>query len=115
MGSLTVLVRLSAVSRYAQLPAPPYRGAAQQQAESAYEEYGGQRAHFAGAVFSNPVEKLIAYLRDPDPERWAHRALNSRGPCLPRHLLGPPATRPFAAPAAAGCTPTPFCAGTATR
>ncbi|MCG3038979.1 DEAD/DEAH box helicase [Streptomyces sp. S1A] len=53
---------------------PPYRATAQEQAKTAYEQYGGQRAHFAGAVFANPIDTLIAYLRDPDPERWARRA-----------------------------------------
>ncbi|WP_330347641.1 DEAD/DEAH box helicase [Streptomyces sp. NBC_00582] len=53
---------------------PPYPGTAQEQAKAAYEQYGGQRAHFAEAVFANPIDTLIAYLRDPDPERWARRA-----------------------------------------
>ncbi|MEV0593703.1 DEAD/DEAH box helicase [Nonomuraea cavernae] len=53
---------------------PPYRGAAQEQAKTAYEQYGGQRARFSPAVFTNPIETLIAYLRDPDPGRWARSA-----------------------------------------
>lgn len=53
---------------------PPYHGTAQEQAKAAYEQYGGQRAHFAPAVFANPIHSLIAYLRDPDPDRWARRA-----------------------------------------
>jgi ATP-dependent helicase YprA (DUF1998 family) len=53
---------------------PPYGGTAQDQAKTAYEQYGGQRAHFAAAVFANPIDTLIAYLRNPDPERWARRA-----------------------------------------
>ncbi|MFD0855515.1 hypothetical protein ACFQ07_24950, partial [Actinomadura adrarensis] len=53
---------------------PPYQGTAQEQAKAAYEEYGGQRAQFAPAVFANPIDTLIAYLRDPDPRRWARRA-----------------------------------------
>ncbi|MEW1599441.1 DEAD/DEAH box helicase [Streptomyces sp. NPDC093808] len=53
---------------------PPYRATAQEQAKTAYEQYGGQRAHFAGAVFANPIDTLIAYLRDPEPEQWTRRA-----------------------------------------
>ncbi|MEV4173844.1 DEAD/DEAH box helicase [Nonomuraea sp. NPDC049709] len=53
---------------------PPYRSAAQEQAKAAYEQYGGQRAHFAHAVFANPIDTLIAYLRDPEPGAWARRA-----------------------------------------
>ncbi|MFF7094716.1 DEAD/DEAH box helicase [Streptomyces rubradiris] len=53
---------------------PPYRGTAQEQAKGAYEQYGGNRAHFGESVFANPIDTLIAYLRDPDSERWARRA-----------------------------------------
>lgn len=53
---------------------PPYPGTAQEQAKAAYEQYGGQRANFAEAVFANPIDTLIAYLRDPDAARWARRA-----------------------------------------
>ena len=53
---------------------PPYPGTAQEQAKTAYEQYGGQRAHFTQAVFANPIDTLIAYLRDPEPNRWARRA-----------------------------------------
>ncbi|MFF7486544.1 DEAD/DEAH box helicase [Streptomyces luteogriseus] len=53
---------------------PPYRGTAQEQAKAAYEQYGGNRAHFGEAVFANPIDTLIAYLRDPDATRWARRA-----------------------------------------
>ncbi|MEV6987000.1 DEAD/DEAH box helicase [Sphaerisporangium sp. NPDC051017] len=53
---------------------PPYGGSAQEQAKAAYEQYGGQRAHFAQAVVANPIDTLIAYLRDPDPGRWTRLA-----------------------------------------
>ncbi|WP_327048055.1 DEAD/DEAH box helicase [Microbispora sp. NBC_01189] len=53
---------------------PPYQGSARVQAKAAYEEYGGERADFADAVFANPIDTLIAYLRDPDPGRWTRRA-----------------------------------------
>ncbi|MFC0602831.1 DEAD/DEAH box helicase [Streptomyces palmae] len=53
---------------------PPYRGTAQEQAKAAYEQYGGSRARFGEAVFANPIDTLIAYLRDPDASRWARRA-----------------------------------------
>ncbi|MEO3822750.1 DEAD/DEAH box helicase [Actinomadura sp. B10D3] len=53
---------------------PPYQGTAQEQAKAAYEQYGGQRAHLAPTVFANPIDSLIAYLRDPDADLWARRA-----------------------------------------
>ncbi|WP_018638291.1 DEAD/DEAH box helicase [Parafrankia elaeagni] len=52
---------------------PPYQGIAQQQAKSVYEQLGGQRAHLADAVFVNPIDTLLAYLRRPDPAVWARR------------------------------------------
>ncbi|MBV2366825.1 DEAD/DEAH box helicase [Streptomonospora nanhaiensis] len=70
---------------------PPYRATAQEQAKTAYEQYGGQRAHFANAVFANPIDTLIAYLRDPDPERWARRAR-----ALVTGLTAQPGTTPVA-------------------
>ncbi|MEU8641853.1 DEAD/DEAH box helicase [Streptomyces sp. NPDC048674] len=71
---------------------PPYRGTAQEQAKTAYEQYGGQRAHFADAVFANPIDTLIAYLRDPDADRWARRAR-----ALVTGLTAQPGTAPVAA------------------
>ncbi|KOV12143.1 RNA helicase [Streptomyces sp. XY431] len=53
---------------------PPYHGQAQDQARNAYEQYGGRRSDFGGAVFVNPLETLLGYLRDPDPQLWARRA-----------------------------------------
>jgi hypothetical protein len=53
---------------------PPYPGSAQEGAKTAYEQYGGNRAHFADAVFTNPIHTLLAYLRNPDPGRWSRRA-----------------------------------------
>ncbi|MGW4814096.1 DEAD/DEAH box helicase [Kitasatospora cineracea] len=66
---------------------PPYRGTAQEQARTAYEQYGGNRAHFGETVFANPIDTLIAYLRDPDATRWARRAR-----ALVTGLTGVPAT-----------------------
>ncbi|MET9086073.1 DEAD/DEAH box helicase [Streptomyces sp. NPDC004237] len=71
---------------------PPYRGTAQEQAKTAYEQYGGQRAHFAPAVFANPIDTLIAYLRDPDAEQWARRAQ-----ALVTGLTAQPGTSPVVA------------------
>ncbi|MGW4786734.1 DEAD/DEAH box helicase [Streptomyces sp. NPDC004230] len=71
---------------------PPYRATAQEQAKTAYEQYGGQRAHFAGAVFTNPIDTLIAYLRDPDAQRWTRRAR-----ALVTGLTAQPGTTPIAA------------------
>ncbi|WP_433615374.1 DEAD/DEAH box helicase [Dactylosporangium sp. CA-139114] len=71
---------------------PPYPGAAQEQAKRTYEHSGGQRAQLPGAVFTNPVATLIAYLRDPDPERWARRAA-----ALVSGLLAAPGTQPVIA------------------
>ncbi|WP_371599967.1 DUF1998 domain-containing protein [Streptomyces sp. NBC_00564] len=71
---------------------PPYRGTAQEQAKTAYEQYGGQRAHFADAVFANPIDTLIAYLRDPDADRWARRAR-----ALVTGLTAQPGTAPVTA------------------
>ncbi|MET7296266.1 DUF1998 domain-containing protein [Streptomyces griseoloalbus] len=53
---------------------PPYPRSAQDAAKDWYEEMGGERADFAQAVFANPVEALLAYLRDPAKERWGRRA-----------------------------------------
>ncbi|MEE6309537.1 DEAD/DEAH box helicase [Plantactinospora veratri] len=52
---------------------PPYSGNAQDLAKDAYEQYGGQRAQLAGTVFTNPINTLIGYLREPDNNRWARR------------------------------------------
>lgn len=68
---------------------PPYPGTAQEQAKAAYEQYGGQRARLAPAVFANPISTLIAYLRDPDPVDWARRAA-----ALVTGLLAVPGTVP---------------------
>ncbi|MGA5824169.1 hypothetical protein ACPC54_40775 [Kitasatospora sp. NPDC094028] len=35
---------------------------------------GGARPDLAGAVFANPMDTLLAYLRDPSPQLWARRA-----------------------------------------
>jgi ATP-dependent helicase YprA (DUF1998 family) len=71
---------------------PPYAGVAQEQAKAAYEQYGGQRAHLPGTVFANPIDTMIAYLRDPDAGRWARRAS-----ALVTGLLAAPGTVPVIA------------------
>ncbi|WP_163508973.1 DEAD/DEAH box helicase [Fodinicola acaciae] len=53
---------------------PPYRGNAQNQAKDVYEQLGGRRADLADAVFVNPIETLLAYLRQPDGAIWARGA-----------------------------------------
>jgi hypothetical protein len=53
---------------------PPYLGLGQQQAKEAYGRLGGERAHLADAVFINPIETMLAYLRDPDRAAWARRS-----------------------------------------
>ncbi|MFF3595644.1 DEAD/DEAH box helicase [Kitasatospora indigofera] len=53
---------------------PPYEWAAQETAKGAYEELGGNRPDLAGAVFANPMDTLLGYLRDPSSRLWARRA-----------------------------------------
>ncbi|MFF6835737.1 DEAD/DEAH box helicase [Streptomyces sp. NPDC012438] len=53
---------------------PPYRRTGQDTAKEWYEEMGGDRAHFAEAVFANPIETLLAYLRQPSRTAWGQRA-----------------------------------------
>jgi ATP-dependent helicase YprA (DUF1998 family) len=53
---------------------PPYLGLAQQRAKETYEHLGGARAHLADAVFANPIDTLLAYLRRPNSADWARRA-----------------------------------------
>ncbi|MEV0367352.1 DEAD/DEAH box helicase [Nocardia fusca] len=71
---------------------PPYQESAQEQAKDAYEQYGGQRARFAHAVFANPIDTLIGYLRSPDPDEWGRRAR-----ALVTGLTRQPGTTPIAA------------------
>ncbi|MFF6786835.1 DEAD/DEAH box helicase [Streptomyces sp. NPDC012510] len=71
---------------------PPYGRGAQEQAKDAYEQYGGHRGHFADAVFANPLDTLLAYLRDPDYALWARRAR-----ALVTGLTRDPNTKPVAA------------------
>ncbi|WP_326550099.1 DEAD/DEAH box helicase [Micromonospora sp. NBC_01813] len=71
---------------------PPYAGMAQEQAKTAYEQYGGQRVDLPRAVFANPIDTMIAYLRDPDAGRWARRAN-----ALVTGLLATPGTVPIIA------------------
>jgi len=53
---------------------PPYRRTGQDTAKDWYEELGGERAELAGAVFGNPLDTLLGYLRDPSRTRWGRRA-----------------------------------------
>ncbi|OIV36514.1 RNA helicase [Mangrovactinospora gilvigrisea] len=53
---------------------PPYGRTAQDTAGAAYQEYGGNRAELTEAVFVNPIDILLAFLRNPDLDRWARRA-----------------------------------------
>ncbi|MFB7947838.1 DEAD/DEAH box helicase [Kitasatospora phosalacinea] len=53
---------------------PPYEWHAQEEAKNAYEQLGGSRPQFSEAVFANPIDTLLAYLRDPSPQLWARRA-----------------------------------------
>ncbi|WP_030542890.1 DEAD/DEAH box helicase [Streptomyces albus] len=53
---------------------PPYRRTGQEAAKDWYEQLGGNRAHLAGAVFGNPIDTLLGYLRDPSRTRWGRRA-----------------------------------------
>ncbi|MEV3979308.1 DEAD/DEAH box helicase [Nonomuraea sp. NPDC049758] len=79
-GNIVFQITWADIDLFEQLPTrtrpvwPPYAAGAQDQAKSAYEQYGGQRAHVAGSIFTNPIATLIAYLRNPDPTRWARLA-----------------------------------------
>ncbi|MFF7899739.1 DEAD/DEAH box helicase [Streptomyces sp. NPDC088817] len=53
---------------------PPYRRTGQDTAKDWYEQFGGDRANLAGAVFTNPIDTLLRYLRDPSRTRWGRRA-----------------------------------------
>jgi hypothetical protein len=71
---------------------PPYGGAGQEQAKTTYEHGGRHRARLAGAVFTNPINTLITYLRDPDLDDWKAKAA-----AVVSGLLTGPDTRPVAA------------------
>ncbi|RSS45058.1 DUF1998 domain-containing protein [Streptomyces sp. WAC08241] len=53
---------------------PPYRRTGQDTAKDWYEELGGDRVELAEAVFANPIDTLLGYLRDPSRTRWGRRA-----------------------------------------
>ncbi|MEU9126116.1 DEAD/DEAH box helicase [Streptomyces sp. NPDC048506] len=53
---------------------PPYRRNAQETAKDWYEQMGGDRARLAGAVFANPIDTLLAYLRNPSRATWGRCA-----------------------------------------
>jgi replicative superfamily II helicase len=72
---------------------PPYLTGAQDQAKAAYAAYGGDRSDLAAAVFTNPVKTLLAFLRDPDLDRWTRRA---------RALVAGAAAMPGTVPIATG-------------
>ncbi|MFC9203087.1 Zn-binding domain-containing protein, partial [[Kitasatospora] papulosa] len=53
---------------------PPYRRIGQDTAKEWYEELGGDRAHYSAAAFANPIDTLLAYLRQPSHTAWGRRA-----------------------------------------
>jgi hypothetical protein len=56
------------------VPWPPYRGLAQAKAREAYVKLSGDPAELTTTVWCNPVKTLFAFLAEPDPGRWRHRA-----------------------------------------
>lgn len=52
----------------------PYLGTAQQKARQAYQRRGGRGEDLDDLVFTNPVYTLLAFLADPDRQRWRARA-----------------------------------------
>ncbi|MBA9002714.1 DEAD/DEAH box helicase [Thermomonospora cellulosilytica] len=51
----------------------PYLGNGQQQARDIYRQYGGDPAELAGLIWTSPVRTLLAFLSDPDAQRWRRR------------------------------------------
>ncbi|WP_328601243.1 DEAD/DEAH box helicase [Actinomadura physcomitrii] len=74
----------------------PYQGNAQQRAREGHLAYGGDPSELAGLIWTSPVHTLLAFLTDPDLERWRRRSeaavtgLVMPGvamrPCAPGHL-----------------------------
>ncbi|GAA0963007.1 DEAD/DEAH box helicase [Actinocorallia libanotica] len=55
---------------------PPYGNTAQMAARKAYKGRapGREPDELVRTVWTNPVDSLLAFLREPDPELWLHRA-----------------------------------------
>lgn len=51
----------------------PYQGNAQTAARKSYLPHGDP-AELAGLIWANPIQTLLAFLSDPDGERWQRRA-----------------------------------------
>ncbi|POM26101.1 putative ATP-dependent helicase Lhr [Actinomadura rubteroloni] len=52
----------------------PYQGNAQQAARQIYLQLGGDPAELAELIWTSPVQTLMAFLTEPDLERWQRRA-----------------------------------------
>ncbi|PSK95735.1 uncharacterized protein DUF1998 [Murinocardiopsis flavida] len=53
---------------------PPYKGNAQAEARRFFARFhGGDAKELDRTVWANPVAMLLAYLGDPDPDRWSKR------------------------------------------
>ncbi|MEU6034691.1 DEAD/DEAH box helicase [Actinomadura sp. NPDC047616] len=52
----------------------PYQGNAQARARQGYGQFGGEPAELADLIWVNPLRTLLAFLTDPDNDRWLHRA-----------------------------------------
>lgn len=62
---------------------PPYRGNAQDAARDLYQKRSGREpGELARAVWVNPIETLLAYLAEPDPDLWQRRAEGALGGLL---------------------------------
>ncbi|WP_433472783.1 DEAD/DEAH box helicase [Spirillospora sp. CA-142024] len=61
--------------RFPEAPAwIPYQGNAQAKAREGYLHGGGDPAELADLIWANPIQTLLAFLSDPDGERWRRRA-----------------------------------------
>ncbi|GAA4241776.1 DEAD/DEAH box helicase [Actinomadura meridiana] len=52
----------------------PYQGNAQGRAREGYLQGGGDPAELADLIWANPIQTLLAFLADPDGDRWRRRA-----------------------------------------
>ncbi|HEU5026824.1 MAG TPA: DEAD/DEAH box helicase [Spirillospora sp.] len=52
----------------------PYQGIAQGRAREGYLNGGGDPAELADLIWANPIQTLLAFLSDPDGDRWLRRA-----------------------------------------
>ncbi|WP_100444503.1 DEAD/DEAH box helicase [Glycomyces xiaoerkulensis] len=58
----------------AESPWPPYRHDARRTADEALRNLGGEPGDLTrSCTWGNPLDLLMAYLKDPDAERWARR------------------------------------------